>query len=732
MLKGVNEILDACTVSLQLLSEAEDSRLHASLLRTVAESSWKYLQVQGGQFERMMDTVQCLPIPHIDAASVKQWFGDVKEFPDIELLSQIVSQGAPVQVMGQGDLSAAVAYGNHSSSDRFSPHILAKIVEDVSMGRAFVFPRELAEQIPGIRISPLTVAESTSKIRICHDLTNARSGTSVNEDTDRSFFPEFKIGHVLRSVVWRILFLYSKFVAGKADPPRILLAKQDTKSAFRQVQVQVNQSPVFGYVFGDIVIVDRYLQFGWTSSPSVWGVCASAVEHAHRRTTVGNAVITPEGRAATSHVRVVPPRENEVPGEMPSNCAYPQDSGGGFLDPLWVSTFVDDALFVEMEHRLRCLLASQSFASDSFRLFGTRNDGEPPLFAADKVTSWDTRMNMLGWDFDTIAMSMSVPQEKVAQLRAMLEEWPGDRREAPVKEVRSLLGKLLHLSEVVRPGKFFVRRILNQLGLEPFRAEETDDRFALRGQRRRGVVRLNREFHADLEFWRLIMEMATGADGITRLESPLFAFFLQPPTRIIISDASGNAMGGFCLETGRWWRIDFSGDIRMRLRERVSQRDDLSMNVFELLGMVMTAWAMTVHAGERPECPGQSVLMRGDNMSAVHWVNKCRGAKEPRSGALMRMMGVLEMRNGWRFRAKHIKGLANTLADGISRWKHEEIGANLRSYRPDICWQEQHLGQEALDLTSEVLGASSSDDQLRNRLNAVTRRVSGLGVRFEG
>ena len=96
----------------------------------------------------------------------------------------------------------------------------------------------------------------------------------------------------------------------------------------------------------------------------------------------------------------------------------------------------------------------------------------------------------------------------------------------------------------------------------------------------------------------------------------------------------------------------------------------------------------------------------------------------------MRMMGVLEMRNGWRFKAKHIKGVANTLADGISRWNRNDISYNLRSYRPDICWQEQHLGQEALDLTSEVLDASFSDDQLRDRLNAVTRRVSGLGVNF--
>ena len=156
------------------------------------------------------------------------------------MLVLIISRGAPVPVSGQGDLSAALAYGNHSASDSFHPQISDKIVEDVMNGRAFVFPRTGAYHIPGILISPLTVVESTSKTRICHDLTNARSGSSVNEDTDTGFFPDCKIGHVLRSVVWRILFLYSKFVAGQPDPPRILLAKQDTKSAFRQVPVNVH------------------------------------------------------------------------------------------------------------------------------------------------------------------------------------------------------------------------------------------------------------------------------------------------------------------------------------------------------------------------------------------------------------------------------------------------------------------------------------------------------------
>ena len=211
-------------------------------------------------------------------------------------------------------------------------------------------------------------------------------------------------------------------------------------------------------------------------------------------------------------------------------------------------TYVDDALFVELESFLkgrRCLRATRSFASDTFRLFGCRNTGEPPLFAREKTTSWDTSMDMLGWTIDTISMMISVTQEKVAQLRALVAEWPTDLRVSTVKEVRSLLGKLLHLCEVVRPGKFFVRRILNQLGLALLKAEEgLGNGVNVGGKHRRGCARLSREFHDDLAFWKIVVEMATGPNGTTRLEAPLFCCFSQPPSRILISDASGDGMGG--------------------------------------------------------------------------------------------------------------------------------------------------------------------------------------------
>lgn len=708
----------------------------AHTLAVVADRSMRLLNENRGRMDCMLPTLEVLPVPRVDLASVRSWFGDRFEFEHIELLLEVVHSGAPVAVSGEGDITAALTYGNHSSAFRYSSDILAKIVDDVLMGRAFVFPRTAAALIPSLRISPLTVAVSPTKIRICHDLSFDGNGNSVNADTDTTAVPECKIGHVLRDVIWRILYLYDTAVRDVDDPPRILLAKMDTNKAFRQVSVDINKAPVFGYVFGDVVVVDRCLQFGWTSSPSLWGVCAAAVEHSHNNTTLANAVVTAEGRDATSHVRVEQARVGERHAHLPPDCIFPQDEGGGIHDEFWVRTYVDDALFVELESVFRghrCLRASQSFASDSFRLFGTRNDGQPPLFAREKTSSWDTRSEMLGWNIDTVGMTISVPPAKLAQLSDMLAEWPVDRRYASITDLRSLLGKLLHLCDVVRPGKFFIRRILNQLGVGSLaQMANGSEGISFRRMQNHGTVTLTREFHDDLAFWGMIVEMSHKTAATTILETPLFCYFLQPPSRTLVSDASGDSMGGYCLETGLWWRIDFPDDIRLRLRTHVCGRDDLSMNVFELLGMTITAWAFTVHANERSEYPGQSILMKGDNMSAVHWVNKCRGAKEPRGGALMRMLGCLEMRSDWRFRARHVRGVANTLADGISRWNRNEITHRLNEFRPDIRWQEQNLGQAGMNITTAILGSSLSEVQLRHRLNATTRQLSGLGPPFVG
>ena len=102
----------------------------------------------------------------------------------------------------------------------------------------------------------------------------------------------------------------------------------------------------------------------------------------------------------------------------------------------------------------------------------------------------------------------------------------------------------------------------------------------------------------------------------------------------------------FCLETGVSWRYELNDRARSRFCDSsgsVGCEDDFSINVLELLGMVVSAWVLVVLCAERPLARGDCVLLRGDNEAAVQWVRRGRGGLEPRSGALMRLLGVLEV-----------------------------------------------------------------------------------------
>ena len=73
----------------------------------------------------------------------------------------------------------------------------------------------------------------------------------------------------------------------------------------------------------------------------------------------------------------------------------------------------------------------------------------------------------------------------------------------------------------------------------------------------------------------------------------------------------------------------------------------LSINLLELLAMVVTAYVMVVVKEDRPSVAGEPVLIRGDSSSAVSWVNRCGGTRDPRAAFIMRWLGVLEVNTGW-------------------------------------------------------------------------------------
>ena len=117
------------------------------------------------------------------------------------------------------------------------------------------------------------------------------------------------------------------------------------------------------------------------------------------------------------------------------------------------------------------------------------------------------------------------------------------------------------------------------------------------------------------------------------------------------------------------------------------------------------------------------MLSRGDNEAAAVWLRRCRGGKEPRSGALMHLLGVRELSSGWHFDEKHVRDISNVAADGISSWDRASGFVNLHAVRPEIPWREQDLGAAGISLCTSVWASNSCDTPLRPRLNAL---ISGI------
>eukprot|EP00752_Nemacystus_decipiens_P018513 g16598.t1 len=108
--------------------------------------------------------------------------------------------GTPLSSVEPGaDLEQELGYGNHSSVDEFKAEVWEKVVADVAAGKALVFPKRMARDIPGLRASPMgVVKEKGGKIRHIHDLTiEVGKGGSVNSTTKFEEVPGLELGQIM-------------------------------------------------------------------------------------------------------------------------------------------------------------------------------------------------------------------------------------------------------------------------------------------------------------------------------------------------------------------------------------------------------------------------------------------------------------------------------------------------------------------------------------------------------
>ena len=151
--------------------------------------------------------------------------------------------------------------------------------------------------------------------------------------------------------------------------------------------------------------------------------------------------------------------------------------------------------------------------ADFKRVLATAKTCGIPL-SEKKLVKPCTELEYLGFSISTKTMDIAIPQEKRLRYLRDLEQWNGKK-----SELESILGKLMHVCQVLIQGKPFLRRIIDKLGTVKAKSHR---------------VNLNNEEKEDLEWWKLTLASWTGKSLMTWRE------WKRPGNFRLSSDASGS------------------------------------------------------------------------------------------------------------------------------------------------------------------------------------------------
>lgn len=259
--------------------------------------------------------------------------------------------------------------------------------------------------------------------------------------------------------------------------------------------------------------------------------------------------------------------------------------------------------------------------------------------AMDKLDGPATLIVYLGVELDTVAMQARLPRARLDAILTALGQWSTQQR-CTARELQSLIGVLSFATKVVRPGRMFLRRMLDLLRI----SKRIDSPRKGSGRSHAPSIRLTEGFRADLQWWR---HFATDWNGVSLLYAREWA---TASSLRIATDACATGAGAMCFPD--WfhhaWTID-----------ELTEAGD-SMPYLELRALVLAAATFgTRWAGKR-------VLFECDCLPVVEAVTRL-SSPSPHIMALIRTLFLLAARSGFEFKLQHVPGVSNEAADALSR-----------------------------------------------------------------
>ena len=209
------------------------------------------------------------------------------------------------------------------------------------------------------------------------------------------------------------------------------LSKVDIKHAFRLLPVKVQDWKLLGYFWEGFYFIDTRLPFGLRSSPSIFNRFADLI------------------------------------------CWVLQHKFG--LKSL--VHYADDFFLVSTDTRnlavrdLTCMC--EAFAELNIPL------------AEGKIIGPSHIITYLGIEINSNLLTMSVPKDKYDELMVMLPSWL-EKKTCTKRQLLSLIGKLSFICKVVRPGRIFLRRLID---------------LSMSVQRLSHHININKQVREDIKWW---------------------------------------------------------------------------------------------------------------------------------------------------------------------------------------------------------------------------------------
>lgn len=241
--------------------------------------------------------------------------------------------------------------------------------------------------------------------------------------------------------------------------------------------------------------------------------------------------------------------------------------------------------------------------------------------AIDKVQHPDTSVTWLGVNIDSVAMTLSIPQQKLREVQIAVKN-ALKCKAITKKHLQSLLGRLLHVAKCIKPARLFVSRLLE----------------ALRNAKGR-YIRVNQDMKRDLLWFR---EFCHAWNGNSLVQT-------STPSRCISVDASGSGIGGT--------------DGQTAYRMQLTASHDPVANICELEAANVV---VAIHTFISEKDRGAHILVNSDSMAAVQVFTTGRGKNKvllDLARHLWMVQSILDIKITYH----HIPGNENVIADALSR-----------------------------------------------------------------